>query len=93
MHIVFSIDTPFLAPQNSFCTRKLHVWKAVYVAFACIDICMPTTGECLSCQTEDSNTFDLYVVAIRKSANVTGHVRSSEDFCCLLSFCAPKEAL
>ena len=34
------------------------------------DIWTLTTGECLSCQTEDSNTFDLYAVAIRKSVNV-----------------------
>ena len=33
MHVVFSIDTPFLAPQNSFRMWKLHVWKAVYMAF------------------------------------------------------------
>ena len=34
---------------------------------------MPTTGEHLSCQTEDSNAFDPYAVAIT-SANVIGHV-------------------
>ena len=33
---------------------------------------MPTTGE--TCQTEDSNAFDPYAVAIRKSANVIGCV-------------------
>ena len=30
--------------------------------------------EHLSCQAEDSNAFDPYAVAIRKSANVIGHV-------------------
>ena len=38
------------------------------------DIWMPTTGECLSYHTEDNNAFDPYAVAIRKSANVIGHV-------------------
>ena len=80
MHIVFSIDTPFLAPQNSFrmkimethvvesCVRGFHVYQ---------DIWMPTTGERLSCQTEDSNAFDPYAVAIRKSAKVAA---IGEDF-------------
>ena len=47
------------------CIRGFHVYQ---------DIWMLTTGECLSCQMEDSNAFDPYTVAIRKSANVIGHV-------------------
>ena len=47
------------------CVRGFHVYQ---------DIWTPTTGERLSCQTEDSNAFDPYAVAIRKSANVIGHV-------------------
>ena len=52
----------------TFCNNpSFHVYQ---------DIWTPTTGERLSCQTEDSNAFDLYAVAItsRKSANVIGHV-------------------
>ena len=37
------------------------------------DIWTPTTGERLLYQAEDSNAFDPYAVAIRKSANVIGH--------------------
>ena len=77
MHIMFSIDTSFYAPQNLFhmtimelhvvesCVRGFHVYQ---------DILMPPTGECLSCQMEDSNAFELYFVAIRKSVNIIGHV-------------------
>ena len=77
MHIIFSIDTQFIAAQNSFC-MKLRVWKAVYVAFTCIKTFKLDANYRralgLSCQTEDSNAFDSYAVAIRKSANVIGHV-------------------
>ena len=38
------------------------------------DIWTPTTGERLLCQTQDSNAFDPYVVGIRKSANIIGHI-------------------
>ena len=48
------------------------------------DIWMLTTGERLSCQTEDSNAFDPYAVAIRKSANVIGHVPRKISAACLL---------
>ena len=47
------------------CERGFHMYQ---------DIWMPTTGEHLSCQMEDSNAFDPYTVAIRKSVNVIGHV-------------------
>ena len=89
MHIVFSIDTPFLAPQNSFrmkimethvvesCVRGFHVYQ---------DIWMPTTGERLSCQTEDSNAFDPYAVAIRKNANVIGRIPQKIFVVCSLLY-------
>ena len=49
------------------------------------DIWTPTTGELhLSCQTEDSNAFDPYAVAIRKSANVIGHVPRKISAACSL---------
>ena len=57
------------------CVRGFHVYQ---------DIWTPTTGECLSCQTEDSNAFDLYAVAIRKSANVIGHVPRKISAACSL---------
>ena len=87
MHIVFSIDTPFLAPQNSFrmkimemhmvesCVRGFHVYQ---------DIWTPITGKCLSCQMEDSNAFDPYAVAIRKGANIIGHVPRKISAACSL---------
>ena len=57
------------------CVRGFHVYQ---------DIWTPTTGECLSCQTEDSNAFDPYAVAIRKSANVIGHVPQKISAACSL---------
>ena len=87
MHIVFSIDTPFLAPQNSFHMKimETHVVESCVCGFHVYqDIWMPTTGERLSCQTEDSNAFDPYTVAIRKSANVIGHVPWKISAACLL---------
>ena len=68
---------PFLAPQNSFRTKimKTHVVESCVRGFHVYqDIWTPTTGEHLSCQMEDSNAFDPYAVAIRKNANVIGHV-------------------
>ena len=59
------------------CVHGFHVYQ---------DIWTLTTGECFSCQMEDSNAFDLYAVAIRKSANVIAKTCSMEDFCCVLSF-------
>ena len=47
------------------CVRGFHMYQ---------DIWTPVTGEHLSCETEESNTFDPYAVAVRKSANVTGHI-------------------
>ena len=47
------------------CVSGFHVYQ---------DIWTLATGECLSCQTEDSNAFDPYVLAIRKGADVIGHV-------------------
>ena len=89
MHIVFSIDTPFLAPFRmkimethvvESCVRGFHVYQ---------DIWTPTTGSRLSCQTEDSNAFnpyrDPYAVAIRPSANgVIGHVPRNISAACSL---------
>ena len=57
------------------------------------DICTPTTGECLSCQTEDSNAFDPYAVVIRKSVNVTGHVPRKISAACSLFIQRGKGAL
>ena len=77
MHIVFSIDMPFLALQNSFCTKIIeeHVVESCVCGFYVYqDIFTSTTGGHLSCQMEDSNGFDLYAVAIRISVNVIGHV-------------------
>ena len=37
------------------CVHGFHLYPHLYQ-----DIWTPTTGECLSCQTEDSNTFDPY---------------------------------
>ena len=47
------------------------------------DIWTPVTGERLSCETEESNTFDSY--AVRKSANVIGHVPRKISAACSLS--------
>ena len=87
MHIVFSIDTPFLASQNSFRTKimELHVVDSCVRGFHVYqDIWTPTTGERLSCQTEDSNEFDPYAVAIWKSVNVIGHVPRKISAACSL---------
>ena len=87
MHIVFSIDTPFLAPQNSFRMKimEMHVVESCVHGFHVYqDIWTLTTGERLSCQTEDSNAFDPYAVAIRKSANVIGHVPRKISAACSL---------
>ena len=68
---------PFLAPQNSFHTKtiELHLVESCVHGFHVYqDILTPTTGECLSCQKEDSNAFDPYAAAIRKKANVIGHI-------------------
>ena len=50
------------------CVRGFHVYQ---------DIWTSVTGERLSCETEESNKFDPYAVAIRKSANVTGHISAA----------------
>ena len=87
MHIVFSIDTPFLAPQNSFCMKimETHVVESCVRGFHMYqDICTPTTGERLSCQTEDRNAFDPYAVTIRKSANIIGHIPRKISAACSL---------
>ena len=57
------------------CVRGFHMYQ---------DIWTLTTGERLSCQTEDSNAFDPYAVAIRKSANVIGHVPRKISAACSL---------
>ena len=48
------------------------------------DIWTPATGERFSCQMKESNAFDLYAVAIRKSANVFGHVPCKISAVCSL---------
>ena len=57
---------PFLAPQNSFHMKimETHMVESCVLGFHVYqDIWMPTTGDRLSCQTEDSNAFDhrLYI--------------------------------
>ena len=47
------------------CVRGFHVYQ---------DIWTPTTGERLPCQAEESNDTDLYAVAIKKRADVIGHI-------------------
>ena len=69
IHIVFSTDTLFLVPQNSFCTKimEMHVVESCVRGFHVYqDIWTPTTGERFTCQTGNSNAFDPYAVAIRK---------------------------
>ena len=66
-HIVFSIDMPFLALQNLFCTKwSCTWWKAVHVAFLCIK----TFGR----QLQESAFQPVHCIAIKKSANVIRHV-------------------
>ena len=57
------------------CVHGFHVYQ---------DIWMLTTGERLSCQTEDSNAFDLYAVDIRKNAKVIRHVPQKISAACSL---------
>ena len=47
------------------CVRGFHVYQ---------DIWLPITGERLPCQAEDSNDTDTFAVAIKKRADITGHV-------------------
>ena len=47
------------------CVRGFHVYQ---------DIWTPTTGEGLPCQVEDSHDTDPYAVAIKKRADIIGHV-------------------
>ena len=87
MHIVFSIDMPFLAPQNSFHMKiiELHMVESCVCGFHVYqDILTLTTGEHLLCQTEDSNAFDPYTVVIRKSANVIGHISWKISASCII---------
>ena len=87
MHIVFSIDMPFLAPQNSFHPKiiELHVMESCVPGFHVYqDILTPTTGEHLLCQMEDSNVFDPYAVAIRKSGNVIGYIPRKISAACII---------
>ena len=79
MHIVFSIDTPFLAPQNSFRNGDACTWwKAVYVAFTCI--------KTFGCRLQESafHVKRKTVIAIRKSANIIGHVTRKISAACSL---------
>ena len=47
------------------CVHGFHVYQ---------DIWTPTIGERLPCQAEESNDTDLYAVAIKKRADVIGHI-------------------
>ena len=84
----YRVVSQFFAPQNLFqrtkimelhvvdsCVRGFHVYQ---------DVWTPVTGERLSCETEESNAFDPYAVAIRKSANVIGHVPRRISAACSL---------
>ena len=87
MHIVFSIDTPFLVPQNSFCACEVACVESCVRGFHVYqDIWTLTTGECLSCQMEDSNAFDSYAstVTIRKNVNIIGNVPRKISAACFL---------
>ena len=57
------------------CIRGFHVYQ---------DIWTPATGERLACQAEDSNSFDPYAVAIRRDADVIGHVPHKISAACSL---------
>ena len=57
------------------CVRGFHMYQ---------DIWTPTTGERLSCQTEDSNALDPYAVAIWNSVNVIGHIPQKISAACSL---------
>ena len=76
MHNVFSIDMPFLHHRNHFIMEtharggKLCTWLSRVSRHLDADYRRAR----LSCQTEDSNTFDPCVVVIRKNVNVSGHV-------------------
>ena len=84
----YRVVSQFFAPQNLFQRTKI---MELHVVDSCIrgfhvyqDIWTPVTGECLSCETEESNAFDPYAVAIRKSANVIGHVPRRISAACSL---------
>ena len=65
MHIVFSIDMPFLAQQNSFRMKimEMHIVESCVHGFHVYqDIWTQTKGERLPCQMEESNAFDPYAV-------------------------------
>ena len=86
------MDTPLLAPLNSFRTKVMElnvVENCVHGFHVYQDIWTPATGEHLSCQMEDSNAFDPYVVAIRKGADVIGHVPCKISAACSL-FCTER---
>ena len=47
------------------CVRGFHVYQ---------DIWTLSIGECLPCQVEDSNESDPYAVAVKKRADMIGHI-------------------
>ena len=57
------------------CVRGFHVYH---------DIWTPTTGEKISCVTEDTNPIDLYAVAIKRRTEVIGHVPHKISAACFL---------
>ena len=57
------------------CVRGFHVHK---------DICIPATGEVLSCKGEDKNIMDSYAVAIMKGSEIIGQVPCKISDACYL---------
>ena len=54
---------------------ELHVIESFVRGFhEYQNIWTPVTGEHLPCETEDSNAFDPYTMAIKKDADVIGHI-------------------
>ena len=76
-----SCNPEFISYENNGVTRggKLRTGFHAYQ-----DIWTPATGEHFSCQAEDSNSFDPYAVAIRRVADVSGHVPHKISAACSL---------
>jgi len=57
------------------CVHGFHVYQGIWT---------PVTGEHLPCETEDSNAFDPYAVAVKKDADVIGHIPRKISAACSL---------
>ena len=57
------------------CVRGFHVYQGIWI---------PTAGERLPCETEDSNASDPYAVAVKKDVQVIGHVPRKISAVCSL---------